>query len=340
MKKLSIKKSVMSALLLTATVSLQAIPVPATHAVDSLSPLYDLQLRINNTTQSGSGFQLEIRHGVSLGDNGFVGALQFNLNDFVSKLATIDSVVLQLTTQQKGGDVDIRPFATNWDETGGTTYSFASLQTEINAAVAATNIKTFTPNWPAKKIFEWDCTTPVNITNWQTKINITDYVKTFLQAGGSATMGLLLIPNVPTFSSTGSQFFTKDVTQSNYGVSTTAGFTSECVSTGTTVSRWSRIMDLLAKTGANQGELYPKLKIYTTTGLGTGVNEANCSLTVATAGNELTISGTESGELIRIFNAGGQLVEQRTASGSKEIIRLAAGMYIIRAGEEVKKVVM
>jgi hypothetical protein len=340
MKKFSIKKSVMSALLLTATVSLQAKPVPATHAVDSLSPLYDLQLRINNTTQSGSGFQLEIRHGVSLGDNGFVGALQFNLNDFVSKLATIDSVVLQLTTQQKGGDVDIRPFATNWDETGGTTYSFASLQTEINAAVAATNIKTFTPNWPAKKIFEWDCTTPVNITNWQTKINITDYVKTFLQAGGSATMGLLLIPNVPTFSSTGSQFFTKDVTQSNYGVSTTAGFTSECVSTGTTVSRWSRIMDLLAKTGANQGELYPKLKIYTTTGLGTGVNHTDNQLFVRASGTQALLRGTEAGQVIRVYNAGGQLVKQLTATGSEESIRLSAGMYLLKVENQVLKVVI
>lgn len=338
MKKFSIKKSVMSALLLTATVSLQAIPVPATHAVDSLSPLYDLQLRINNTTQSGSGFQLEIRHGVVVGDNGFVGALQFNLNDFVSKLATIDSVVLQLTTQTKGGDVDIRPFATNWDETGGTTYSFASMQTEINAAVAATNIKTFTPNLPLKKIFEWDCTVPVNISHWQTKVNITDYVKSFLQAGGSATMGLLLVPNATTLNAT--QFFTKDITQSNYGTSTTAGFTSECVSTGTTVTRWSRIMDLLAKTGANQGELYPKLKIYTTTGLGTGVNHTDNQLFVRAMGTQALLSGTEAGQVIRVYNAGGQLVKQLTATGSEESIRLSAGMYLLKVENQVLKVVI
>lgn len=309
----------------------------STQVVDSMKPMYDLQLRLGNTAQSGTGSQLEIRHSAALGDNGFVGALQFDLSSVASKVNQIDSVVIRFTTQQKGGNVDIRPFAINWNEAGQATYSYAVLQNEITAAVAANNIATFTPNWPSKKIFEWDCTKSVNITNWQTKVNITEYVKSYLSTSTTDTVGFLLLPNVTSFSSTGTQFLTKDASVSTYGTSTTAGYDATCTVTGSTVTRWSRILDLLAVNGASESELYPELIVYSTSsvltklssfGKGSKMNFDNVNSVL-----NITLNDVKTNSTVAIYNLTGKKVfGSDIISGSSRISmsNLMKGVYVVR----------
>jgi len=77
------------------------------------------------------------------------------------------------------------------------------------------------------------------------------------------------------------------------------------------------------------------------TGPGTATPTTNRSdIFVSVTGRQAVVNGTEAGQTISVYNAGGQLVKQLVARGQQTALNLNAGIYIIKANNQVMKVVL
>lgn len=239
-------------------------------------PSADIQFRVNNTGQSGTGAGLEVRNSSSgTQDFGFVGGIKFDISNLGATADEITSATLRLTTSENGGAVSIRPFGCGWGEVGGSTDSYASRKELIDKAIAAEEITTFNVALGGgRKMFEWIPSADYQYTaaDWQVEVDMTDYLKSCITAG-QTEMGLLLVPAGT--SGTRSSVFCKDVCESTYGTSSTTDdyyYEGENIGekTGASVSRWSRINQLLELNNDDVSVLYPRLSVkreVTTTGI-------------------------------------------------------------------------
>ena len=77
------------------------------------------------------------------------------------------------------------------------------------------------------------------------------------------------------------------------------------------------------------------------TGPGTATPTTSRSdIFVSVTGRQAVVNGTEAGQTISVYNAGGQLVKQLVARGQQTALNLNAGIYIIKANNQVMKVVL
>jgi len=257
MNLLSVRKMLLSLAMATFVVS--------GYAQITLYPSADIQFRVGNTTQSGTGASFEL-HSATNGspDFGFVAGMKFDLDGVLASDEVITKAELRLTSSQAQADIVIFPFTTDFGETGGTTDSYDAKQSYITDAVASTPVvDAFRPNWVGgKKIFEWTDFENTRIEGYQITVDVTDYFKSKMEAS-EYEIGLLLAP-AGTSSSSYSIIFSKDASAATYGTSTTNGYNDDGTPTGGSndVTRWSRIEQLLRISGDKAvSELYPLLTL-------------------------------------------------------------------------------
>lgn len=230
------------------------------------SAIADIQFRINNTSQSGVGATFEVRNSSKeQRDYGFVGALKFDLSGLMDKEVQIKSATLTLTTIERGCKVSVRPFSTDWGETGGNADSYTSKQDYIKAAIDTEEIASFSAVLGGgRKMFEWipDKNYQYTVKDWQVNCDLTDYLTSIL-AEEQEYMGLLLVPadenNVRTV------IVCKDANESTFGTSTTDDYylsgDKMGQKTGLQVSRWSRVVQVLNQDQSPESALYPTLTV-------------------------------------------------------------------------------
>jgi hypothetical protein len=286
-------------------------------------PSADIQFRINNTTQSGTGAGFEVRNSSSTTqDYGFVGGIKFDISGL--KNAQIISANLCVTTAERGGDVSVYPFTSDFGETGGTTDSYTAKQAYITEALAKTPLFTFTPKLGGnKKIFEWvpSATTTYTIKDWQVNTDVTTILSQYV-SGGKDSLSLLFAPAGT--SSARTTILSKDASASTYGTATTGGYylSGDNIgqSNGETVTRWSRITDLLAQDGSAVSALYPTLTV---------------QIGVATGITEMVITGSPVNETVNVYNLNGTMVRSHVQTGTA-LNSLPAGIYVINGRKYVR----
>ena len=227
----------------------------------------DIQFRINNTTQSGDGATFEVRNSSKQQrDYGFVGALKFDISDLLNKEdAQIQSATLTLTTIERGCRVSVRPFSSDWGETGGSTDSYVSKQAYIKAAIDAEEITSFSAVLGGgRKMFEWipDKNYQYTVKDWQVNCDVKDYLISLVSEGQS-TLGLLLVPADENDIRT--VIVCKDACESTFGTSTTDDYylSGELIGqkTGQQVSRWARVVQVLNQDHSLESALFPTLTV-------------------------------------------------------------------------------
>ncbi len=181
----------------------------------TIYPTYDIQFRNNNTTDYGTSKSFEVRHGNEAGDNVFLGGLQFDMTGVDTE--DIDSVTLEIVTETRdnGGPFLVKPFSDDWSEESGNQYT--DKQTEITEALNAEAIAEFNALWGGKKIFEASSVADDKriLSNWTTKIDITDYVSSQI-AENDTTISVLITPE-ELENTKGVSFLSKDVSRDAYG---------------------------------------------------------------------------------------------------------------------------
>ncbi|MBP1540973.1 MAG: FIVAR domain-containing protein [Prevotella sp.] len=227
-----------------------------------------------NTSQSGKGGSFEIRNATGT-DHAYVAAIKFDISKLLSDDVEVESATLRLVTVENGGDVNVHPFTANFGEAGGTTDCYAAKETFIDQAIAQDPIFTFKVRLGGgKKIFEWvpSATTTYTIADWTVTNDITNHLKQCI-SDGSEALSVLLAP--ASSSTTRSTVLSKDADANTFGTGTTDEYylSGDNIGqkTGNKVSRWSRLLEVLANDGSPLSSLYPKLSVTLTVKDATGI---------------------------------------------------------------------
>lgn len=227
-------------------------------------PSADIQFRIGNTSQTGDGATFEVRNSSSgNADNGFLGAIKFDVSGLKGRKCV--SATLSVVTMESGCKVAVHPFSTDWGETGGTTDSYAAKREYIDEALASDAIWVFSAALGGgRKMFEWIPSRDKTYTveDWRVRGDVTDYVKQVLDEGRQEA-SFLFAPADD--GSTRTTVVCKDVSEATFGESTTGGVYLEGENmgqpTGETVTRWSRVVEVLAQDGSGLSALKPTLTL-------------------------------------------------------------------------------
>lgn len=227
-------------------------------------PVADIQFRVNNTSQTGDGATFEVRNSSSdTRDNGFVGGIKFDISALAGQ--KVVAAALEVTTLERGCQVSVRPFSTDWGEAGGTTDSYASKEEYIREALAADEIARFSAALGGgRKMFEWIPSRDYMYTvkDWRVSVDVTDYLVRLLD-GGQEEAAFLLAP--ADGGSTRTTIVCKDASEATFGTSTTDDYylSGELMGqkTGQTVTRWSRVMQVLDQDGSPVQSLFPQLLV-------------------------------------------------------------------------------
>lgn len=225
-------------------------------------PVADQAFVKDNTSQKGTGGSFEIRNSSGT-DCAYIAGIKFGISGLLADNIEIESATLRLVTVENGGDVNVHPFSTNFGEQGGSTDSYSVHNKIITDALAADPIFTLKVKLGGgKKIFEWvpSATTTYTIADWTVTSDITAYLKECVEAGNEE-MGLLLAPAGS--STIRSTILSKDADDQTFGSGTTDELYLEGENigqkTGNKVSRWSRLLEVLAQDNSPLSSLYPKL---------------------------------------------------------------------------------
>ncbi len=189
----------------------------------TLYPTADVLFRMNNSdAKNVNGDDIEIRNAEN-SDRGFSGGLKFDISTLKAALAAgypINSISVRLTTSlSKDGKLMLKEFSNDWDESSSTINSFENKSDIINEAIASEVIVVnndaegvFTLNRQAKdkRIHEGELGDSETISNWQTTLDITDYIKNWTEENpDSNEISFLLMAN---YNGTASNtIFSKDV---------------------------------------------------------------------------------------------------------------------------------
>lgn len=155
----------------------------------TLYPTADVLFRKGNTdTKNVSGAELEITNSVD-NDRAFVGGLKFDISSLrqaVKEKQPIVSIKLRLTaTLSKDGKLMLKPLSNNWNESSSVDNSYdkkSNIIIESVSSVASVidneENKSFTLNRMTKDkyIYAVERAETETIENWQTEIDITDYL--------------------------------------------------------------------------------------------------------------------------------------------------------------------
>ncbi len=236
-------------------------------------PVADQAFVKDNTSQKGTGGSFEIRNSSGT-DCAYIAGMKFGISGLLADNVEIESATLRLVTVENGGDVAAYPFATSFGEQGGSADSYAVHNKIIAEALAAEPIFTMKVRLGGgKKIFEWvpSTTTKYTIADWTVNTDITAYLKKCVEAGNEE-MGILLAPAGS--STIRSTVLSKDADDQTFGSGTTDELYLEGENigqkTGNKVSRWSRLLEVLAQDNSPISSLYPKLIVklkYTASGI-------------------------------------------------------------------------
>ena len=77
-----------------------------------------------------------------------------------------------------------------------------------------------------------------------------------------------------------------------------------------------------------------------TNDLGTGIDAVTSKLFVSVVNHLAVVNGTQSGQLISVYNTGGQLLNQIAACEQQTALNLNTGMYVIKVGNKVMKAIL
>ena len=234
-------------------------------------PVADIQFRINHMGQSGDGASFEVRNSSSsVRDNGFVGGIKFDVSGLAGQKAL--SATLGVTTLERGCQVSVRPFSADWGETGGQVDSYAAKQACIEEALAGEEIAQFAAaQGGGRKMFEWipsrDYT--YTVADWRVDVDVTDALLGCLE-DGKDEFSLLFVP--ADNGSTRTTIVCKDVCEATFGTSTTDDYylsgDQMGEKNGQSVTRWSRVEQLLAQDDSPVSSLYPSLTVEIDTSVG------------------------------------------------------------------------
>ena len=187
----------------------------------TLQPVKDMQLRIGNSNQSGTGAAIEVRENTANNhEYGFCGIIEFDLTAIQQKIAegyTISDAYLRLTdaSNNASSNLVLKPFYSGWAEDKATTYD--KNVEAVTAAAAADALATLQlKRYGGKKAFELqNAATHVNpfpVSAYQgTSISneaLIAYLTDSLSAGKTAVSLLVGREDGSTF---GAGFYSKDV---------------------------------------------------------------------------------------------------------------------------------
>ena len=260
-------------------------------------PVADIQMRINNTKQCGNGAAFEVRNSSgSDRDNGFVGAMKFDISDLAGD--SIISATLSLITCENGGPVAAYPFTSDFGEVGGTTDSYGAKQAYITEALSKEPYFTFPAKLGGgKKIFEWVASDTYQYTyrDWQVSLDATEALRSLVAAGDSV-FSMLFAPA----SNSGSRttILTKDVSADTYG----------------NPDRWARVAELLAQDNSDVSVLYPTLVVEKKTA--TGIEQVVITQSAAAAA------------IVNVYSIDGRRVRSHVMR-NRAFEGLPAGIYIV-----------
>jgi len=225
-------------------------------------PVADQAFRKGNTSQNGKGGSFEIRN-ESGTDHAFIAGIKFGISGLLADNVELEEATLRLVTIENGGDVAVYPFSTDFGEEGGSIDSYAAKEQYINEALGGEPLFTFKVRLGGgKKICEWvpSTTTTYTIADWTVTCDITDYLRQCI-TNGNDQMAILLAPAGN--STSRSTVLSKDADDQTFGTATTDEYYLEGENigqkTGNKVSRWSRLLEVLANDGSPLSSLYPKL---------------------------------------------------------------------------------
>lgn len=227
-------------------------------------PTADIQFRINNTGQAGNGSAFEVRNSSSDNrDNGFVGGIKFDVSKLAGKKCL--SATLSVITMERGCKVAVYPFNADWGETGGTTDSYGAKAEYIKEALASTPVWNFSAVLGGgRKMFEWIPSKDYvyTVDDWRVEGDVTEYINKLMTKGQSEA-AFLFAPDDN--GSTRTTILCKDVCEQTFGTSTTGDYylDGENIgqSNGQTVTRWTRVNQLLVQGGSPLSALYPTLTV-------------------------------------------------------------------------------
>ncbi len=229
-------------------------------------PNADVLFRKGNTdTKNVNGAELEITNSVD-NDRAFVGGLKFDISTLRQAIANgqpVVSVKLRLTsTLSKDGKLMLKPLSNDWNESDAVTNSYESKSDIITEAVSsAANVidneenKTFTLNRMTKDkyIYDLERGDTETIANWQTELDITDYLlgtgtdndinKNGYIADNKDTdfVSFLLMANYN--GTNANKIFTKDVSKTTYS------------------DHWQELIDKFPEIAEDTAELKPAIII-------------------------------------------------------------------------------
>lgn len=164
----------------------------AVHVSEYASTLYptdDVLFRKGNTdTKNVNGAEIEITNSVD-NDRAFVGGLKFDISSLrqaIKENQPIVSIKLRLTSSlSKDGKLMLKPLSNDWNESDSTENSYEAKNEIITKSVSSVadvidneENKSFTLNRKTKDkyIYEIERAENESIDNWQTEIDITDYL--------------------------------------------------------------------------------------------------------------------------------------------------------------------
>ena len=212
-------------LLVVAAMMISALPasVQAQNTEEiKVYPSKDLQLRLGNSNQGGTGSAIEVRENTANNhEYGFCGIIEFDLTAVQAKIAqgyTLSDVSLRLTdcSNNRSANLAIRPFYSGWAEDKATTYDANAEY--IAASIAGDLLTTVSlKRYGGKKAFELqNASTQVNpfpVSSYQgvstDNTNLLAYLNDSLTAGKTAVSVLVGCDDY--LGTQGSGFYTKDV---------------------------------------------------------------------------------------------------------------------------------
>ena len=217
----------------------------------NIYPSADVLFRSGNTdSKNVNGPDIEVRN-LEDSDRGFSGGLKFDISSIRSAVeanAPINSIKLRLTTSvSNDGKLILKELSNDWDESDSTSNSFDAKKEIVNAAINAEvkvvnndndGVFTLGRQTKGKRIYDGARGDNETLANWQTTLDITDYVLNKIKTTSDNEMSLLLMTN---YNGTASNtIFSKDINSSNF-------------------TNWSLLVSKFPEVKSQPSELYPVL---------------------------------------------------------------------------------
>ncbi len=218
-----------------------------------LYPTADVLFRMNNTdTKNVNGPDIEIRN-LENSDRGFSGGLKFDistLREAIEEDYPINSISIRFTTSvSNDGNLVLKEFSNDWDETNSTLNSFANKAEIINEAINSDTVivsndeeGAFTLNrmTKGKRIYDGERGDNESLSDWQTTLDIKDYITKWISENPDKNeISFLLMANYN--GTTANTVFSKDI--------------------DTTYANYSTLITKFPELEGNLGELYPAIVV-------------------------------------------------------------------------------